>query len=115
MAGFAAQLETVRVRAADSGPGGCLVAGRRRRRAPARQRRPAQTAPATAQITTLSVIGEPRAQAAVALAQALRDRGHAAIESAAADGTARVLVISRPAIRLTEHAHVCTHDGEPWF
>src|SRR5215469_14486864 len=83
--------------------------------APARQRRPAQMGPAIAAMTALPTIKGPRAQAAVALAQALRDRGHAALESAGTDGAARVLVVSRPTIRLTEDAHVGPHDGEPWF
>jgi hypothetical protein len=37
------------------------------------------------------------------------------MESTATDGAARVLVTSRPALRLTEDAHVGTRDGEMWF
>ena len=57
----------------------------------------------------------PRAaQAAAALARALRNRGLVAEESAGADGTARVLIITPAATRLAEQICV-TGDSKPWF
>ena len=73
------------------------------------------TAVPAARLAAAQPVSQPHAQAAAALAQALRHCGIVAKGSAGTGGTARVLMVSRSAARLTERVDVIAQDGTLWF
>jgi hypothetical protein len=68
-----------------------------------------------ARLAAAQPVSQLHAQAAAALAQALRQYGIVAQESAGTGSTVRVLVVSRSAVRLTEQIDIVSRDGTLWF